>query len=189
MKRFITFISVAFLICSVAFSETSDNDSKHIEKVPGLSFSVFGIEPSFLLGINHAEFIFSCAVASDDGFSFSGTGTDSSAIVAVTPKIHVGYNFETYDTGWNNSIGFAYASAFGFLNPGIENMEAFAMYYKGEVRFKLGLGLGVTSYLPLFYFRVAPDYFDFKTIGSAMGFWECIGYGFLSTSFNLRWYF
>ena len=184
MKRIVTFISVILLCGALGFA-----DSRKSTVAPGLSLSAFGIEPGVTFGINHTELSISCAVASDEGFVFTRNYDSDNQIIAITPKLHLGYNIDGFENGWNNSLGVAYASSIGFLDEGIGNMEALAMYYRGEVIIKAGLGIGFTAYLPMFYFVVEPDNFVFKTIGTSYGFWACVGSGIVTSSLNFRWYF
>ncbi|MBR1638531.1 MAG: hypothetical protein IJ688_04005 [Treponema sp.] len=203
MKKILSLILLLLLSVGFVFAQNEEYDSetisasneKSVQLAPELSFSIFGPELGILLGAGHLEFGASCAIASGTGspFFFEDFGSDlyDLNMVAVTPKIHLGYNFEAFDTGWNDTIGLAYGSAFGFFENGtVENMEALAFYFRGAVKTRPGFEVGMTSYLPFVYF--VTDFnknFDLKTIGSFGGFWECIGYGFLCSSLNLRWFF
>ena len=183
MKRLVTFISTVLLCAALGFA-----GSGKTVKAPGLSLSSFGIEPGFLFGFDHTELLLSCAVVSDEGLVFTKDYDSDYQIIAITPKLHLGYNIDGFETGWNNSIGVAYASSIAFENNGIGNMEALAMYYRGEAIIRAGLGIGFTAYLPMLYFVIEPDHFTFKTIGSSNGFWECIASGIVTSSLNFRWY-
>lgn len=191
MKRVIAVLFTAILACSLVFAQEAEEKNNVV--APELCFSVFGPEFGVLIGHNNAEFIFSCALTGgnvESGSLFFDYVEGSAGLLTVTPKIHVGYNFNGYDTGWQDSVGLAYASAVGFYENGVvQNMEALGFYYRGGVKIKQGFEVGITSYLPFVYFIASPDDFKITTIGGSLGFWECIGAGFLCSSLNFRWYF
>ncbi len=201
MKKIITILFTVLFSFGLIFAQESNGyDSSEEGSVfaPSLSFSVFGPEVGVLFGNNHAEFSASLAIAAGEGMPYFFNDYDynyddtfeNSSMVAITPKLHAGYNFEAFDTGWTDTLGLAYASSIGIFDNGtVENMEAIALYYRGGIRTKVGLEVGMTSYLPFVYFIAGPKDFKIKTIGNTDGFFECIGAGLLCTSFNLRWYF
>lgn len=198
MKRLTTLLFTILFSFGLLFAqEDSVNDDSFVI-APTLSFSVFGPEFGAIIGRNHMELALSLALAGGDqspsyfladGYN-DGEDLHDTAMAVITPKIHLGYNFEAFDTGWTDTIGLAYASAIGFFGKNtVENMEALALYFRGGVRTKAGFAVGVTSYLPFVYFIAGPDRFFIRTIGNTDGFWECLGAGFICSSLNFQWYF
>ena len=206
MKRALAVLFTVLLVCGFVSAQETEyySSSEGLQIAPGLTFSIFGVEPNVIIGKNHFESRFGLAVAAGsgsedygtysrpffDGYSYSDDGETGSFVAMVTPKIQIGFNFEGYDTGWQDVLGLAYASAFAFFDDAtFENMEALALYYRGGIRLKVGFEIGFTTYLPFVYCVIGPEHFSITTVGQASGFIECMGAGLTVTSLDLKWYF
>lgn len=176
MKKLLSIVAVAMFACFSLFAETQVS--------PGIRFSVLGVEPTVAFNVDDFEAEIGLAVARDGYYEF-----DSSCRyhTLLTPNITIGWNYDAFDTGWHNLVGFTYYCGLGFKDDySMDHYHLAGLGYRGSIRFRNNLEICFRTNLPFVVIdstRADPLYL---TIADAGGFGECILYGLAMSSIGVR---
>ena len=200
-KSFLTVILSLFLLPAVFASpneyEVTNDSNKIFGIVPGIRFSVLGVEPTVALNVFNLELESACAFSSGlDGKKFG-----------AAPSFSVAYNTNPFEKGTSAVIGLEYM----YLTPSYTNMlnktvdknntiddedelpgvHSLSLFYKGTYNFNKVFGLLWRVKLPVMIMpaeRVDGDIQNLN-ITNLPGFLGCTLIGFCLTSVGVRFVF
>ena len=200
-KSFLTVILSLFLLPAVFASpneyEVTNDSNKIFGIVPGIRFSVLGVEPTVALNVFNLELESACAFSSGlDGKKFG-----------AAPSFSVAYNTNPFEKGTSAVIGLEYM----YLTPSYTNMlnktvdknntiddedelpgvHSLSLFYKGTSNFNKVFGLLWRVKLPVMIMpaeRVDGDIQNLN-ITNLPGFLGCTLIGFCLTSVGVRFVF
>lgn len=177
MKKILSIVVALFVGCFVLSAET------HVE--PGIRFSVLGVEPTIAVGINDLEIEAGFAFARDGMYQF-----DSQKYRALmTPNVTVGWNYDAFDTGWHNLVGFTYYCGIGYNKNATDIYHMAGLGYRGSIKFRNNFEICVRTNLPFVIIDPTADDPLALTIADAGGIYDCLVYGISMTSVGFRFSF
>ena len=177
MKKIIGLV-VAMAVSFMAFAE--------IHVATGLRGSILGLEPTVAVCVDDFEAEIGAAMSRNVSampiFSIDGRGDN----MVLTPNITVGWNYDAFESGWHNTVGFSYFCPLLIESNSTTPAHMAGLSYRGSFKFRNNLEFTLTSYLPFILLNQSEDNPVIFTIVDQGGIWDSFLYGLMMTSVGMR---
>lgn len=177
MKKIIGLVA-AMAVSFMAFAE--------VHVATGLRGSILGLEPTVAVCIDDFEAEVGVAMSRNVSvmpiYSLDGNGDN----LVLTPNITLGWNYDAFESGWHNTVGFSYFCPLLIDSNSTSPAHMAGLSYRGSFKFRNNMELGLTTYLPFILINQSEDNPVIFTIVDQDGIFSSIAYGLALTSLGLR---
>lgn len=179
MKKIIT-LFVAMAVSFMAFAE--------VHVATGLRGSILGLEPTVALCIDDFEAEVGVAMSRNVSFMpiFSIDNDRRADNLFLTPNITIGWNYDAFESGWHNTVGFSYFCPLLIDSKSTSPAHLAGLSYRGSYKFRNNMEFTLSTYLPFLLINQSEDNPIIFTIVDQNGILESIKYGASMTSVGVR---